>query len=205
MEQKKGGVAEFKSQIMLLVLIIVMASNFILALTLMQTTTRLKLVAQVITPELSRTDQTLRFSPLESSSLYDTEMEELFVRAYLDWRLTYFPDEAEMMYRWGPGGPVWFLSSQRVFGQFFKGKKWLEEYVKDHHATQSIDIKSMYHLDNVWTVEVDVYTFEGETVTTQTYVINLKTTDRGRVSRSQRMMNPKGFMVIEYSANVKRG
>ena len=205
MTKKRSGLAEFKSQVMLLILIIILGINFLLALTLMQTVPNLKLLAQIITPELSRTQQTLRVVPLESSPLYDAEMEELFVRSYLDWRLTYFPDLREMQYRWGPGGPVWWLSSPQVYGQFYKGKKWLSEYVKTNSVTRSIDIKSMYHLDNDWTIEVEVFTLAGETVTSQIFVVNLTTSYKGTVLTSKRLMNPRGFMVRKYKASVKRG
>ena len=205
MKQQKKGMAEFKSQIMLLILGMILAINFLLALTLLQTAPQLKLLAQIVPPELSRTNQALRVTPLESSPIYDEEMEEFFVRSYLDWRWTYIPDLREMLYRWGPGGPVWWLSSAAVYGKFYQGEKWLEQYIKEHTATQSIDIKSVYHLDNIWTIELEAYSFLGEKVTSKTFVINLKTSYKGRVLMSKRLINPRGFMVIEYSAKEKRG
>lgn len=205
----KTALAEFKSTVALILLCVVLGFNFFLAFTLMQTVPKIKLLAQILVSESLESRQNVRAEPFESNIIDKKMLEEMFVRSYISLRFTYFPDEAQMRYTWGTYGPLWFLSSPRIYRQFWNNTigpyKKLPEYIKANPLTQSVDIKSMFKRDNIWIIEVQVYQLQGGTITEKTYTLNLTVTyvDERKVFNN-RMVNPYGFVVVRYTQTEKR-
>lgn len=203
-ENKNNFTPEFKASLALFVLAFFLALNFVLAFSLLKTVPELKLLAHVFVPETRTSDDIVRTWPIESQNRYTKEMEELFVRQYIEARLTYYPDYQEMSYLWGVYGPVWFLSSSQVFQQFYMSPKQLQEYIKQHKETRSVEIQSIHRIDNIWTLEVIVSELDGEQLFHQTWIVNLTLGyNSSRKSFHSLLLNPQGLVVLRYKQTEK--
>ena len=132
----------------------------LLALTAWQMTKELHVVAQFFpttknSPTLSEFSQLSTISPLEISGKYKDQIEEMLVRYYLEMRYTQIPDRGEMYFRWGVGGPVFYLSIPSVYYNFAGN---LENKVEGlPNLIRTIDIKSVKHRGNIFDVTFALY------------------------------------------------
>ena len=138
-----------------------LSSLVFLGLVALQTEDKLNVVAQIFTTtkdsgavlhEFSQL-HTLTVIPTDATPLRreDTEkIDEMFARYYLSMRYEQVPDEAEMTYRWGIGGPLYLLSLPSVYNDF-AGK--LEKKISSlPNSVSSVEVQKVSLDNNVFTI-----------------------------------------------------
>ena len=133
----------------------------LLSLTAWQMTKELHVVAQFFpttqnSPTLREFSQLNTISPLEISGKDKDQIQEMLVRYYLEMRYTQIPDPNEMYFRWGVGGPVFYLSLPSLYYEFAKGLETRVESLPED-LIKTIDIKTVEHKGNVFIVNFDLY------------------------------------------------
>lgn len=141
--------------------------------------------------------------------IYDYKyLTEIFVREYILLRNTFVNDEGEMKERWEPGSNLQEMSSANVYKEF-REKMALKamELIRQHNLTRNIRIVSATEVGPKnrgmgWQVEfrVEDMTPEKETPQVSVWVANLTIRYVSKKVRfGERLKNPLGFTVVEYS------
>lgn len=130
----------------------------LLTLTAWQMTKELHVAAQFFpttqnSPTLREFSQLNTISPLEISGKDKEQIEEMLVRYYLEMRYTQIPDKREMYFRWGKGGPIFYLSTPSLYYEFAKNLKI--ETLPD--LIRTIDIKDVVHKGNLFIITFALY------------------------------------------------
>ena len=133
--------------ISLITSILMVSSLVFLALTALQTARSAQVVAQFFTATKEAKGILVEFSQLNSITPMETIdrklLDEMMVRYYLEMRYTQIPDQQEMAYRWGIGGPVHILSGPLVYNEFSKDLKKKIESLPD--VVKTIQIQKVTH------------------------------------------------------------
>ena len=211
MKKSNPNYAEFMAKFWMSFAGVLIAINLFFILTLMQMAPQLKIIAQVLTTPMNST-QLIQTDPLSDdirnqnfAKLTDKNLiEEMFVRYYLTERYMIVNDEADMLQKWGGGGPVAILSTPDVYQKYIKSLGELPEKIREIPYTQNIDILSISRLNNTWTVEFDIYRLNGTVRTKKTQVARLTTAEAPffRFFRTT-SANLYGFIVVEFEDSIK--
>lgn len=145
----------------------------------------------------------------EVEKIYDYKyLTEIFVREYVLLRNTFVNDENEMKERWDPGSNLQEMSSANVYKNF-REKMAIKalELIRQHNLTRNIKIVSATEIGPKargmgWQVEfrVEDMTPAKETPQVSVWVANLTIRYVSkRVRFGERLKNPLGFTVVEYS------
>lgn len=183
---------------------VLIAINLFLILTLLQMAPQLKIIAQILTTPMNSSQ--FIFAESLSEDLSDKKIiEEMFIRYYLTERYIILQDENEMKFKWSPLGPIAQLSLPTVYSKFYQGLGELPKNLRNVSYTQNIDIKNVSRINNIWTVEFDVYRLTNGIRTKTTRIARLTTSESPnykyyRIDSS----NPYGFVIIEYDDAAKR-
>lgn len=141
--------------------------------------------------------------------IYDYKyLTEIFVREYILLRNTFVNDEKEMHERWDPGSNLQEMSSRKVYDDFKRNMadKALE-LIRQHNLTRNIKISSVTEVGQrgnamAWQVEfrVEDMSSEKETPQVSVWIANLTIRYRSKVVKfGERLKNPLGFTVVEYT------
>ena len=180
----------------------------LLALTAWQMTKEVHVTAQFFpttqnSPTLREFSQLNTISPLEISGKDKEQIEEMLVRYYLEMRYTQIPDEGEMYFRWGVGGPVFFLSLPSLYYDFVDGDA--EKKVDGlPDLIRTIDIKSVEHKGNIFIVTFVLYEHlpTGQVQSQQRNVILEYTYAKSRRISSANFTNPYGLIFIRTEEKI---
>lgn len=162
-------------RISLVAAIFLLVCLLVLVLTALYMGDKLKVRAQFFPIAVSRSNEFSRptlheFSQLNTFSpmYFDTKIngieagvrdkgmiDEMLVRYYLEMRYTQIPDLSEMAYRWGIGGPVYFLSTSKLYNSFIG--KWDKKIASLGNNVITIDIKKVKKEGNSFKVDFDLY------------------------------------------------
>lgn len=199
------------------------AINLIIVLTLLQMAPKLKIIAQIL-PSSDTTKETANYAqidtlPLKGLLSSDSNinknnralLDEMFVRYYLDMRLSRFNDPAEMLYRWV--GVVRRLSAPHVYYTFLKEfKEGIEEELKkmpEEKETRSIDILSVSSIGKIYSVEFNVFQYDPlapiPRPKVQRRIATIEIAHRPNVHLyNTQETNPYGFYIKNYRETVKK-
>lgn len=200
------SVREFSLRGWLFITAIVMAINIFLTLTLVHFAPKVKVVAQLFSPNVMNFGQLSEAASLEGVVSDKRLIDEMLVRYYIRMRHEFIRDEYELTRRWGPSGPIARLSFPDVYQNFFKENGNLEETVKKYPGTASTHITSISRLDNIFTVDFDVYDWVNSGVggvKSRRAVIRFIDIP-GRRGFWIDMVNPYGFTVQQYTETEKK-
>ncbi len=183
----------------------VMAVNLFLILTLLQMTPKLQVIAQILTNSPMQSNQLLQTEPFSQRGGEKNLIDETLVRFYMDMRHSSFHDQTELEYRWGRGGAVARLSAPNVYEKFAAGRLDNLQSIANAQTTTSIDILSLTRLDNIFTIEFDVYTYNrGMIESTRKIAIVTVGYNPSRKFYNTNYSNPFGMFVRSYEESVKK-
>ena len=190
----------------LIITSVVMAVNIFLALILVHFAPQIQVVAQLFSPNI------MNFGQLTEATSFDGQVsdkrliDEMLVRYYVRMRNDFIRDQYELSNRWGPSGPVARLSSLNVYQDFWAQKGEMEELAKKYPGTAATYITSVSRLDNIFTVDFDVYEWVNggvARVSGRRAVIRVSDIPTRR-SFATDMVNPYGLTVLQYTETEKK-
>ncbi len=201
----KHSSGEKKAKFWMFLASVIMGVNLFIILTLLQMAPKLQVIGQILTTSPMESNQLLQTEPFSQRGGEKNLIDETLVRFYMDARYTTFRDKNEMEYRWGRGGPIARLSSSDVYQKFSAGRMENISAVANSHAITSIDILSLTRLDNIFTIEFDVYTYNrGAISTTRKVAIVTVGYHPSRKFYNTSYSNPFGLFVRSYEESVKK-
>ncbi len=199
------GLSEKLAKFWMIVVSIIIGINLFLILTLLQMAPKLHVVAQVLTSSPMTSVQLLQTEPFSQSTSDKKLIDETILRFYLDSRYNTFQDKVEMNYRWGSRGPVAFFSDPSVYKQFATGLKEKLTAIANNKASTGIDIVSLSRVDNIFTVEFDIYTYIRGQVSKKRRVAIVEVAYSGaRRSFNTLHSNPFGMYVKKFTETIKK-
>ncbi len=181
--------------------------TFFITVTLFQAALQIRVVAQVV-QNLEKgfilfSDDLVRAAPLDVVDR--RRLDEMFVRYYLDMRYSVIPDAMEMERRWGERGVVAALSVPAVYK--ILGSQLSPNFEKFETVNpRVVDILKMERKGMRFTVDLDIYTFNGSTswlkeprrvVVEYSYSPNKRFLGRS-------MSNPFGFVVTRVDESDRK-
>lgn len=153
----------------------------------------------------NRDEQVVKLRPLAKDMSADDIISEAMIRQYVLLRNTMISDVDEMSFRWGPDGPLRWMSSAQVYNQFAKTvKDWLSR-IKLEGLTREVRIESVVRNQNIWLVYIVTRDMlpEAEEPAISRWRIRLSikyfAKDQKEVKYIDRLKNPLGFAVDGYS------
>lgn len=153
----------------------------------------------------NRDEQVVKLRPLAKDMSADDIISEAMIRQYVLLRNTMISDVDEMSFRWGPDGPLRWMSSAQVYNQFAKTvKNWLSR-IKLEGLTREVRIESVVRNQNIWLVYIVTRDMlpEAEEPAISRWRIRLSikyfAKDQKEVKYIDRLKNPLGFAVDGYS------
>lgn len=174
----------------------------------------------IVEPLLLVSNQTdsnnvVRYEPITEKMPSIKQMTEMFVRQYVIMRNTVVVDEQEMKTRWGPGGIVYFLSSESVYSDF------VGRNIDSIERMYDSEYSSEVYIDNIgkeaenspaWRVDFTVHHLSqgrnnSGAMTLKTEKFRASVTPRYHPERkliTRRLVNPLGFTVEKYNQSEIR-
>lgn len=153
----------------------------------------------------NRDEQVVRIRPLSKDMQAEDVISEAMIRQYVLLRNTMISDVDEMAFRWGPEGPLRWMSSSQVFNQFSKTvKDWLAR-IKLEGLTREVRIESVVRNQNTWLVYIVTRDMlpEAEEPAISRWRIRLSVKyfakEQREVKYVNRLKNPLGFAVDKYA------
>ena len=199
------GLSKKLAKFWMIIASFIIGINLFLILTLLQMAPKLQVVAQVLTSSPMTSVQLLQTEPFSKSTGDKKLIDETILRFYLDSRYNAFQDKSEMTYRWGPRGPVAFFSSPKVYREFSAGLQEKINAVSNNKASTSIDIISISRIDNIYTVEFDVYTYmRGQLSKKRRIAIVEVAYHPARRSFNPLHSNPFGMYIQKFTETIKK-
>ncbi len=199
--------ASFVANLWLSVAIFLMVLNLFLVLTLRQVAPQLKIISQPVFSDALTSSQTVISEPFDVDMMDKNKINEMLIRYYLSNRYGVVPDFSEMYRRWAAGGVLDRLSPDSVYKPFARENVGQLEQISKLGTTSSINITKMSHLDNTWTIELEVFTRENASgrVMRQLYdvVLEVRTHPRNAFFNSD-FINPYGLQIVDFRQTQKK-
>lgn len=204
-EHKDYSTAEGIAKFWMIITAIIVGVNLILILTLVQMAPKLKVIAQIATENPRESKDLLQMEPFSKNAGDKKLIDETLIRYYMDMRHTSFQDKDEMYRRWGNRGPVAQLSSISVYKRFSNGLKDKITAINSSNATTSVDILSISRMDNIFTIEFDLYHYSRGTIQSKRRVaiVSVKFNSARRFFRKS-YSNPFGMYIDSYEETEKK-
>lgn len=195
------GIAKF----WMIITAVIVGVNLILILTLVQMAPKLKVIAQIATENPRESKDLLYMEPFSKNAGDKKLIDETLIRYYMEMRHTTFQDKDEMNRRWGARGPIAQLSSTSVYKKFSNGLKDRITAINSSHGTTSVDILSISRMDNIFTIEFDIYHYSRGSIQSKrrVAVVNVKFSPSRRFFRKS-YSNPFGMYVDSYEETEKK-
>ena len=130
----------------------------LLSLTALQTEKELQVNAQIFsaTKDSATLHEFSQLNTVVPMEVVDREkIDEMLARYYLSIRYEQYPDQNEMIYRWGRGGPLYLLSLPSVYSNFAQD---LEKKIESlPNSVSSLEIKRLERTNNRFDVTFRIY------------------------------------------------
>lgn len=153
----------------------------------------------------NKEEQVVRIRPLSKDMAAEDIISEAMIRQYVLLRNTMISDIDEMSFRWGPNGPLRWMSSPQVYNQFNKTvKEWLSR-IKLEGLTREVRIESVVRNQDTWLVYIVTRDMlpEAEEPAISRWRVQLSVKyfaqDQREVKYINRLENPLGFSVDRYA------
>lgn len=150
-----------------------------------------------------KNEQIVNIDPIINSTDPDV-ITESYVRQYVVQRNTVTSDIEDMSMRWGPDGPIRWMSSDVVYSDFVSQSEDALSQVREKGFTRDVEIILVNKLPkDIWQAEIETRDMvQGATepvVSRWTILLRIGYFMNSRVKYSLRLKNPVGFTVREYS------
>ena len=180
--------------------------TFFITVTLFQAVLQIHVVSQVLqNVEKSFmwfSQDLVRATPLD---VVDRgRLDEMLTRYYLEMRYSVIPDRVEMEHRWGENGIVAYLSSPAEYKNFKPNSSFFDKV--DNMQPSVVDILKVDRKGTYFTVDFDVYTFDGSTNWRKEprRVVVQYTYASGRKLLGRSISNPFGFIVTRVDESDRK-
>ena len=203
--RKLGAVLSFR--VTLFVSAILMVILVFLALAAVQVGSKLKVVAQFFptTKDSSTLYEFNQLSTLSPIEMGDRKLiDEMLMRHYLEMRYEQMPDIREMKYRWGIPGPVYILSSPKVYSDFSVGLEKKLDNLPDLIVT--IHVRDVSRRDNVFIVNFSIreHLPDGQVrIKEKNAVLEFRYIS-GRPRWDRKLINPYGLIFVRFEETDRK-
>ena len=201
----KGGA--FVAKLWMGLALLSMMLNFFIVLTLWQISPKLEIISQIVFQDALTSRQGVIAEPFDANMMDKDKINEMLIRYYLSNRYSVFPDYDEMAHRWGPNGILDRLSTDNVHYAFAQDAYGQLEEIDKNPQTSSVSIRKMSRLDNTWTIELEVFTFDQRTgqVSSRVYDVVLETAvDPAYAFFNIDFINPYGLQIVDFRKKKKK-
>lgn len=199
------GMSKGLAQFWMVIASFTIAVNLFLILTLLQMAPKLQVVPQILTTSPMHSSQLLQTEPFSQNTSDKKLIDETLLRFYLEARYTSFGDKTEMSYRWGSYGPVAFFSAPDIYRRFAFNLKERLTALQSESTSTSIDILSISRLDNIFTVEFDIYQYNRGQIAKRRRVAVIEIAySPGRRAFNRMHSNPYGMYIKKFTEKSKR-
>jgi len=202
---EKGGA--FVAKLWMGIALLSMVINLFIVLTIWQISPQLEIISQIVFQDALTSRQAAIAEPFDAHMMDQNKINEMLVRYYLENRYGVLPDYDEMMHRWGGNGILDRLSTDNVYYPFFQTVVERLEQIDKEVETSSIDIRKISRLDNTWTIELEVFTFNQQTgqLSSRVYDIVLETAqDPSYAFYNVDFINPYGLQIVDFRQTQKK-
>lgn len=153
--KKMGGLVFFR--VSLFSALFLLITLVLLSLAAIQTGSELNVRAQFFSTmygsaTLRNFSQLNTLSPMDLGVRDKKLIDEMLLRYYLEMRYTQLRDTNEMIYRWGIGGPVYLLSTPKLYNAFAGNLEKKIETLPNSVVTIEIESVERKNYDNTFTV-----------------------------------------------------
>ena len=186
-----------------IVMAVSMCCNIILLLAIAQVIPLYRVEPFLLTFQ-NKEEQIYNIKSVDSKFTNVKSVTEVFVRQYVLMRSSFGRDISEVETRWMPGGSIQEMSSPTVYDDFLKNTaNRALDIMRNRHMSRDVRILTINEFgSNIWQVEYetrDMYP-DSRTPEVNYWTASLKVTYRHRtVKYKERLKNPVGFTVINYS------
>lgn len=157
----------------------------------------------------NKEEQVYNIQPVNRKMEDQREITEVFVREYVLLRSSFNRDIPEVEARWMPGGMIQEMSAPSVYEDFIKNTaKRALELIRTRQMVRDVRIMTVNELGSgIWQVEYetrDMYP-NSRTPEINYWTASLKVEYRNkRVKYKERLKNPVGFTVVNYSLTYNK-
>lgn len=199
------GMSKGLAQFWMVIASFAISVNLFLILTLLQMAPKLQVIAQILTTSPMHSTQLLQTEPFSQNTSDKKLIDETLLRYYLENRYSSFADKVEMGYRWGGAGPVAFFSAPDIYRKFAQNLKEKISAIHASKTTTSIDILSISRLDNIFTVEFDIYKYNRGQIQKKRRVAVIEIAYSARRRSFNRLhSNPYGMYIKSFTEKAKK-
>jgi len=133
----------------------------IMVVTLSNMAPRVTVLPQLFSPDTMRFGQFVEATNMNTRLKERELIDEMLIRFYVENRYFYVPDGMELAYRYGGIGPIARLSEPSIYIGWVSGKGSYLENLQEATETTTVDIINLTRRDNTFTVDFDIYRFNG--------------------------------------------
>lgn len=197
-----------------LICVITLIADLILVGALMSLTPVVRVQPFFVTTQ-DKDQQVISVNRPNNAILSSQMLQESFVRQYLTARLGIGSDRDELERRWGTDGTIRWMSGDAVFENFIRNfATGLIDVAKKEGLTRDVRILNVTKIPrndgrNLWQAEVRLTDMSRSSPEPQSvdWKVNMVITFgalRNGLQWEQRLQNPLGFTVMEYSQQIKK-
>lgn len=156
----------------------------------------------------NKDEQIVNMRPLAKDFAADQIITEAMIRQYVLLSHTMTSNVEEMAYRWGTDGPIFWMSSQKIYKEFAKNNRDRLSQIKMEGLTREVRIENVIQDQNIWYVHFRTQDMKPEADQPESqkwrasvqvrYLVNGRGSQRYRVKYADRLKNPLGFKVVAY-------
>lgn len=160
----------------------------------------------------NKNEQIIRVIPFRRNLIEDRDITESLIQQYVLLRNTVTSNYEEMTQRWGVDGPVRYMSTEAVFGEFVQKNTPILVKLKDEGFTRDVFIRTATRTTTrgaqaYWQVDMRTRdmlpTRASPEETCWTVGLEIGYFYNSRVKYEDRLKNPLGFMVSRYAMQPK--
>lgn len=186
----------------MVLVVLLMTGLVLLVITISNTASRVAVLPQLFSPDIMKFNHFIETTNMQVPVKEKKLIDEMLIRFYVENRNNYIPNLYELTYRYGENGPIARLSEPTVFNDFRAQIGNFTENLQNKTLveTKTIDITRLIRQDNVFTVDFDIYYFDGYK---PSYGGTRRATAQIAYAPQYRrfstdFVNPYGFVVISY-------
>ena len=177
--------------------------NIVLAIAISQVMPLFRVEPFLLTFQ-NKQEQIVSVVPIKNNMEAESGITETFVRQYILLRSSFSRDIPEMEARWRPGGMLQEMSSPQVYDTFLRDTaERALPIIRDRQLTREVKILSVVEPSHgLWQVEYETRDMYPDSKSPEVgyWTATLRVGYRSKVVKyGERLKNPFGFTVIEYS------
>lgn len=156
----------------------------------------------------NKDEQVVNMRPLAKDLAADQIITEAMIRQYVLLSHTMTSNVEEMTYRWGTDGPIFWMSTPKIYKEFAKNNRDRISQIKVEGLTREVRIENVIQDQNIWYVHFRTQDMKPEADQPESqrwrasvqvrYLVNRRGRELYKVKYADRLKNPLGFKVVAY-------